>query len=115
MSEMIDVQALPAGATVQEDGSVHYVLLRQVTLPATNGGTEKRLAELTFHEPTAGDLIDAGVNGAGANSGLSLLASLTGNKGPVGEKLLRAMSARDYLASQKIIAAFFSDGQTTGQ
>ena len=115
MNEMIDVQALPAGATVQEDGSVHYTLLRKVTLPANNGGTDRQLEELTFHEPTAGDLIDAGVNGAGANSGLSLLASLTGNQGPVGEKLLRAMSARDYLSSQKIIAAFFSDGQTTGQ
>ncbi len=115
MSEMIDVQALPAGATVQENGSVHYALLRPVTLPASNGGADRQLEELVFNEPTAGDLIDAGVNGAGANSGLSLLASLTGNKGPMGEKLLRSMSARDYLASQKIIAAFFSDGQTTGQ
>lgn len=115
MSEMIDTTALPAGATVQADGSIHYVLLRKVTLPASNGGTDRQLEELTFHEPTAGDLIDAGVNGTGAKSGLSLLASLTDNKGPVGEKLLRALSARDYLASQKIIAAFFSDGQTTGQ
>lgn len=115
MSEMIDVQALPAGATIQEDGSVHYVLLRKVTLPATNGGTEKQLEDLTFHEPTAGDLIDAGVNGTGAKSGLSLLASLTGNQGPVGEKLLRRLAARDYLNCQKVIAAFFNDGQTTGQ
>ena len=115
MSELIDTTALPAGATVQEDGSVHYAMLRKVTLPASNGGTERQLEELVFNEPTAGDLIDAGANGAGAKSNLSLLASLTGNKGPLGEKLLRAMSARDYLACQKIMNAFFSDGQTTGQ
>lgn len=115
MSEFLDTNALPKGATVQDDGSVHYPLLRAVTLPDSNGQPGRQLTELVFHEPTAGDLIDAGVNGTGSKSGLALLASLTGNAGPVDERMLRAMSARDYIAAQKVVAAFFSDGQTTGQ
>lgn len=109
--------SLPTNATRQEDGTVHYTLVRPISIDTTSkdGPSQIELSELTFREPTAGDLIDAGLNGTNsAAAGLAMLGGLTGHVGPVGDKLLRAMHARDYLACQKIIARFFDDGQTTG-
>ncbi|GBQ08942.1 phage tail assembly protein [Saccharibacter floricola] len=110
--------SLPHGATLQDDGTVHYTLLRPISIETTtkDGPSQITLAELTFREPTAGDLIDSGLNGSNsAAAGLALLGTLTGHVGPVGDKLLRAMNARDYIASQKVVAAFFDDGQKAGQ
>ncbi|MXV43905.1 hypothetical protein GS501_02410 [Saccharibacter sp. 17.LH.SD] len=111
MMSQTNAQALPPRATLLDDGTVEYALSRPVTIDGLN----ESLTVLKFREPTAGDLIDAGATGASGAQGLALLASVTGNKSLLGEKLLRALPARDFLAAQKVVAYFFNDGLPTGQ
>lgn len=103
---------LPPNAVLLDDGTVQLPLSRPVTVEGYDG----KLERLVFREPTAGDLIDAGLAGVpGAQQNLTILASVTGNDTPVGLKLLRGLTARDYLVAQRVLTYFFSSGQTDGQ
>lgn len=112
MTEQTNENNLPPGAVLLDDGTVRLPLSRPVTVEGYDG----KLEALIFREPTAGDLIDAGLGGIpGAQQSLTILASVTGNNTPVGLKLLRAVPARDYLTAQRVLTYFFDVGPTTGQ
>lgn len=116
-SAQMDLPKLPAGCTWGEDGSVFMPLRKPIALNGANevGANTVNVDSLTFRDLTAGDMIDmTKMTTSGARS-LFLLGASTGHVGPVGEKVLRAMSAKDYIRAQAVIDVFTTDGPETGK
>ena len=114
---MFDQKALPKGAVENADGSVLLTLSKAVTLAGRNesGPNQVDVQELTFNDLTAGDLIDSGSRKNGSERTLYLVAASTGHTGPAGERILRALSVRDYMKATKIVDLFTNDGPETGE
>lgn len=108
---------LPVGCVWGDDESVIMTLRKPLSLAGNNevGANTVHVDTLTFRDLTAGDMIDmTKMSTSGARS-LFLLCASTGHVGPVGEKMLRAMSAKDYIRAQAIIDVFTTDGPETGK
>lgn len=108
---------LPEGCVWADDGSVIMTLRKRLSLAGNNevGANTVDVDTLRFRDLTAGDMIDmTKMSTSGARS-LFLLSASTGHVGPVGEKVLRAMSAKDYIRAQAVIDVFTTDGPEIGK
>lgn len=108
---------LPEGAVWQPDGTVLFTLAHPVRFEGSNerGNAPYEVTELRFKRITGGDMIDSSnLIGSGARTQF-LLCACTGNRGPVGEKVIRGLDADDYLDAYKIADFFTGGGRRTGR
>ncbi|WP_429956218.1 hypothetical protein ACQW08_06380 [Gluconobacter japonicus] len=107
---------LPNGCTWQDDGTVLMVLSRVVNLAGSNAQGENTVtvSELVFRDLDAGDIIDSSNLPKAGGRTLFLLGASTGHSGPAGEKVLRKLSARDYIRATGVINVFTDDGPKVG-
>ncbi|GBR09512.1 hypothetical protein [Gluconobacter frateurii] len=107
---------LPNGCTWQDDGTVLMPLTRVVSLKGSTSEGENTVtvSELVFRELDAGDIIDSSNLPKAGSRTLFLLGASTGHSGPAGEKVLRKLSARDYIRATGVINVFTDDGPKVG-
>lgn len=113
---LAELPKLPEGCVWGDDGSVVMTLRKPLSLAGNNeaGANTVNVNTLTFRDLTAGDMIDMTKMPTSGARSLFLLGASTGHVGPVGEKVLRAMSAKDYIRAQAVIDVFTNDGPETG-
>lgn len=108
--------ALPAGAVLNDDGSVTYPMRHPRTLKIRSGGQvrEDRYEKLTFHRMNGADM--RAVSAASKESSIVVAFSRsTRIKQVVMNALFDLMDGVDIQAAGEIIEYFFGSGRKTGR